>query len=74
MWEHPCGFDIWGAGVVFSVDDYHLFAQCVLAIIPPDKGCDWGCGDQTPCWILSRKRASSLLCGFTAQSGAGSAP
>lgn len=38
MWEHPCGFDIWGAGVVFSMDDYHLFAQCVLAIIPPIRG------------------------------------
>ena len=38
MWEHPCvscvGLIFFGASIVFSIDDCHLFPQCMLAIIP----------------------------------------
>ena len=37
MWEHPCvvyvGLTFFGVRVVFSIDDCHLFPQCMLAII-----------------------------------------
>ena len=38
--------NIFGVRAVFSMDACHIFAQCVLAIIPLMGGADWCCGDQ----------------------------
>ena len=37
-----CGFNIFGARAVYSVDAYCLFPQCVLAVIPLIGGVQMG--------------------------------
>ena len=38
IWELPCvaclGLIVFGVRVVFTIDVFHLFPQCMLAIIP----------------------------------------
>ena len=63
MWEHLCvvcvGLMILGTRI-FSVDACCTFPQCILAVYPLDRRCEWCYDDQNLHWILSD--ISSLLC------------